>query len=258
MTDITDSAVPVDWATAEELALVVNDLEKTPVDGEYVAVAPAASHPKNYEKWSREFTQWIFSSRTLTLFKSPGLGETSRPGEMEREFRIRLQQVAHERRDALAAKLRQKYTPKIAALQERIRRAEAAKQREADQAKRAKLDTVISFGSTLLGAFLGRKAMSAGNVSRAATTMRGVGRAIDQSGDVTRAGETVEALQQQLAALDAEFRSENDALSSAIDPATSLEKIELRPSKSNIQVRLVALVWLPFTRDAAGGMNAAY
>src|SRR5688572_1314531 len=134
MTEITDSAVPVDWATAEELALTVNDLEKTPVDAEYVASAPSASDPKSYEKWSRDLTQWIFSTRTLTLFKSSELGETSRPGETERDFRIRLQQVAHERRDDLAERLRQKYAPKIAGLQERIRRAESARQREADQA----------------------------------------------------------------------------------------------------------------------------
>src|SRR5688572_4777851 len=119
MTEITDSAVPVDWAAAEELAIAANDLEKTPVDAEYVASAPAASHPKNYEKWSRDFTQWIFSARKLTLWKSGEFEETSKPGETEREFRIRLQQIARERRDEMAERLRLKYAPKIAALQER-------------------------------------------------------------------------------------------------------------------------------------------
>ena len=259
MTEITDNAVPVDWAAAEELAITANDLEKTPVDAEYVPSAPAASHPKNYEKWSREFTQWIFSSRTLTLWKSAEFGEMSKPGESEREFRIRLQQLAREQRDEMAETLRQKYAPKIATLQERLRRAEAAKGREADQARRAKLDTVISLGSTLLGAFLGRKAMSAGNIGRAATTMRGVGRAMDQSGDVTRAGESVDAIQQQLNDLDAQFRAENEALTRNMDSTTAeLETVELRPNKTNIQVRLVALVWLPFTRDASGNVNPAY
>jgi hypothetical protein len=259
MTDITDNAVPVDWAAAEELAITANDLEKTPADAEYVALAPAASDARNYDKWSRDFSQWIFSRRTLTLWKSSELGQTSKPGEDEREFRIRLQQIARERRDAMAEKLRQKYAPKTAALQERLRRAEAAKQREAEQAKRAKFDTVISLGSTLLGAFLGRKAVSASTIGKAATTMRGVGRAIDQSGDVTRASETVEAIQQQLTDLDAQFRAENEALAGAFDPATAeLESIELRPSKTNIQIRLVALVWLPFMRNEAGVGNPAY
>ena len=89
--------------------------------------------------------------------------------------------------------------------------------------------------------------------------MRGVGRAMDQSGDVARAGETVEAIQRQLAELDAQFQAENVALSSAFDPTTAeLQRIELRPSKTNIQVRLVALVWVPFARDASGGGQSAY
>ena len=259
MTEITDSAVPVDWAAAEELAITANDLEKTPVDAEYSAFAPAASQVKNYEKWSKDFAAWIFSHHTLTLYKSAALNQTSRPGEEEREFRIRLQQSAREQRDAAAEKLRQKYAPKLAALQERVRRAEMNRQREAEQAKRAKLNTIISLGSTLLGAFMGKKAMSAGTFGKAATTMRGVGRAMDQSGDVTRASENVESLQQQLNALDAEFRAETDGLAGALDPATEpLETVELRPSKANIQVRLVAMVWLPFTRDAAGLVKPAY
>jgi hypothetical protein len=259
MTEITDNAVPVDWAAAEDLAITANDLEKTPTDAEYAACAPAASQVKNYEKWAKDFTNWIFSHRKLTILQCAALGQTSRPGEEERDFRIRLQQVAREQRDAAAEKLRLKYAPKIAALTERLRRAEAAKQREAEQAKRAKLDAVISLGSTLLGAFLGKKAMSVGTMGKAATTMRGVGRAIDQSGDVARAGETVEAVQLQLNDLDAQFRAETDALAGSLDPTTApLETIELRPSKTNIQVRLVALVWLPFTRDAAGIVNPVY
>src|SRR5690606_29022402 len=114
----------------------------------------------------------IFGHHTLPLYKSSALGQVSKPGEDERDFRIRLQQIAHEQRDIAADKLRQKYAPKIATLQERLRRAVSAKQREAEQANRAKLDSVISLGSTLLGAFLGRKAMSRSTVGKAATTMR--------------------------------------------------------------------------------------
>ena len=170
-----------------------------------------------------------------------------------------LQQAAREQRDAAAEKLRLKYGPKLAALQERLRRAEAARQREAEQAKRAKFDTVISLGSTLLGAFLGRKAVSATNFGRAAGTMRSAGRAMEQSGDVARAQETVEAVQRQWQELQAQFDAEAHGVSSAFDFATEpLESIELRPTKTNIHLRLLALVWLPFHRNALGAVEPAY
>lgn len=259
MTEISDSAVPVDWAAAEELAIAANDLEKTPADAEYAPCAPAASQVKNYAAWAKDFTTWIQNDRKLTLLRSPSLGQVSKPNEEERDFRIRLQQLAREGRDAAAEKLRQKYAPKLTALQERVRRAEAAKQREAEQAKRAKFDTVISLGSTLLGAFLGKKAVSVGTVGKAATTMRSAGRAMNQSGDVTRAQETVEAVQQQLNDLEAQFQAEVNAVSADVDPTTEmLETLELRPTRTNVNIRLVALVWLPFSRDAIGVLNPIY
>lgn len=259
ITEITDNAVPVEWANAETLNLAVNDLEKNPIAAEFVPCASAASQVKNYVGWAKDFTAWIQGDRRLALLRSPGTREVSKPGETEREFRIRLQQVARESRDAAAEKLRQRYAPKLAALQERVRRAEAAKAREAEQAQRAKFDTVISFGSTLLGAFLGRKAVSAGTIGKAATTMRSAGRAMNQSGDVTRAQETVEALQQQHRDLEAQFRAEAEAVGAGVDPATEvLETLELRPTRTNINVRLLALVWLPFSRDAARILNPAY
>ena len=259
MTEITDSAVPVDWAAAEELAITANDLEKNPTEADYAPCAPAASQVKNYAAWAKDFTTWIQNARKMTLLRSPSLNQFSKPGEEERDFRIRLQQASRELRDDAAEKLRAKYAPKIGTLQERLRRAEAAREREADQAKRAKMDTVISIGSTLLGAFLGRKAISVGTVGKAATTMRSAGRAMGQASDVTRAQETVEAVQQQLQALEAEFQAEVTAVTNVDDPATeTVETMDLRPTRTNINVRLIALVWLPFTCDAVGVMNPAY
>ena len=65
--------------------------------------------------------------------------------------------------------------------------------------------------------------------------MRSVGRAVEQAGDVARAGETVEAIKQQLADLDAQFQAEAAAIEAGHDPASeSFETIELRPNKTNI------------------------
>lgn len=248
--EITDRAIPVDWAAAQELLIDVNDLETSPTDGTFAPLPSAAAQAKNYEKWGKDFSAWLYANRKLTLFKSPILDLISRPGESERQFRLRLQQAAHEQRDAAVEKLRQKFAPKLAALQERFRRAQAARDREAEQAKRAKLDTVISFGSTLLGAFLGRKKLSAGTLGKAATTMRGVTRSLDQAGDVNRAADTVEALQQSLADLDAQFREEAETLAQTWEgSANEVETLELRLAKTNIQLKLIGLGWTPRVRE---------
>ena len=91
------------------------------------------------------------------MFKSTRFEVSSQPGESEGDFRNRLSVAAREQRDAAVEKLRTKYAAKHATLTERIRKAEQAVDREAEQARGAKVQTAISLGSTILGAFLGRR-----------------------------------------------------------------------------------------------------
>ncbi len=80
-----------------------------------------------------------------------------------------------------------------------------------------------------------------------------------ESGDVARAQETVEAVNQQLADLDAQFKAETESLQQSGDPQTEeLEKVSLKPTKSNISVKLLTLVWAPQWRDAQGQITSAW
>lgn len=247
LTPITDEAVPVDWAEAREVALDPNALERQPVPGARFAPLPAAaSQARNFGTWQRDWVNALQASRKLTLLKSTVFNRVSEVGESEGDFRVRLQQTAREQRDALRAKLRARYAPRLATLQDRLRRAEQAVEREASQARQAKLSTALSFGSTLLGAFLGRKVLSASNVNRAGTALRGWGRSAEQAADVDRAQETASALRQQLAELDQQFQSEAATLGSAGDPGgETFQTLELRPTKTGITVKLLTLAWNP-------------
>jgi hypothetical protein len=254
LTPIQDSAVPVDWASAAEAGFNLKDLEKIPISRAVFGALPAAgATAKNYSGWSRDFVTWLYANQQLELLRSPSSGEVSRPGEDERDFRIRLQQAARERRDEAVEVLRKKYATKIAAVEEKVRKAQQAVDREAEQARQAGMQTFISVGATLLGAFTGRKVASKSNLSKATTAMRGVSRSVQQQGDVGRAKDTVKAYQQQLEELNAEFKAETDALETRIDPLNeALEKTTFKPRKSDIDVQLVTLVWAPYRGEGQG------
>ena len=161
-------------------------------------------------------------------------------------------------RDELVEALRKKYAPKIATLQERLRKAQAAVDKQKEQAQQAKLQTALSFGSTLLGAFTGRKSLS-GTINKATTAARKAGRAMEEGGDVSRANETVEAIQQQLADLDVQLKTETDTLAEKVDPLTeALETLSVKPKKTDIQVQLVTLAWAPYWQDEQGNVTPAW
>lgn len=260
LTPITDEAVPVAWDQAAAVSFTTSDLATAPEDDAAFGELPVpAGKKKSYDGWSKDFASWLLQSQTIDLLRSPSLKVVSKPGESERDFRVRLQESTRQDRDRASEALRQKYAPKVAALQERRRRAEQAVERESEQAKSQGIQTAISVGATILGAFLGRKSITASTIGRATTAARGAGRVLKETQDVGRARETVAAVDEAIAALDAQFKAEADTLGASTDPLTErLETLALKPTRQNISVRLVALAWAPCWRDRAGAVSPAW
>ncbi|MEM8681219.1 MAG: ATP-binding protein, partial [Planctomycetota bacterium] len=243
-----DQAVPVD-VTLEQL------LKEPPVkEGQYADLSQEASEPKNYTAWKKELSDHLYRSRRYPLWKVPTLGEYSEPGETEIDFRIRLRDRAREERDQQVEKLRDRYERKIERMEERVRKAELRVKKEKSEAAGAKTQSMIRIGETILGVVLGRRRLSRTTVGRASTTMRGMDRANKQQEDVHRAEANVEAYEAQLEDLQQELKDEVSELKAKYDVASlELEEVLLKPRRTDIDIRLVALAWAPFGRDAAGG-----
>lgn len=257
---MTDGAVPVDWDHAVAADLAVADLEQSPEgDAQFLPLPASAGKARSYADWNKDFGGWLFRTQKLELLKSPTTKDVSKPGESERDFRVRLQQSGRELRDKAAESLRQKYAPKITTLEDRIRRAEQMKAKQQAESRSSQVQAAISVGASILGAFLGRKTISATNIGRATTAIKSAGRVMKESQEVGHAEENVAALQQQLEDLEAQFKSESDALAVATDPLNEkLEAISIKPTKANIAVKLVALAWTPQWRDAKGMTTPAW
>ena len=146
------------------------------------------------------------------------LKELSRPTESEREFRLRLVQASREERDEKVEGLRAKYAPKLEAIQEQIRRANERLEREQAQASRSSWDATIAMGSSVLGALLGRKAVSKTNVSRASTAAKAATRAAQQREGVSQAAESLGSLRQKYTELQAKFQLEIEKVDAALRP----------------------------------------
>ncbi|MCC6676448.1 MAG: ATP-binding protein [Phycisphaerales bacterium] len=246
--------VAVDWEHAAESTMTEEDLKTSPaVDAAFGSVPSEAANAKSYDAWKKSLADAIFRTHRLALLRSDSYKLTSRPGESEREFRLRLHQAAREGRDAAADRLRQKYAPRLASLQDRLRRARQAVEVQREQARSANMSTAVSFGAALLSAFTGRKAASAGNIGRAASAAKGVSRSAKESSDVGRAEENAAAVESQLQALEEQFRAELQDLTMQHDPAAEqVTPVSLKPKKANITIRAVVLAWAPFTTGLDG------
>jgi hypothetical protein len=252
--------VSADWAKCDRMSVSVEDLSQdAPEAAEYGDLPATAAKGKSYEAWSKTFVQWVLANRTVELFKSPSQGLLSAPDETEKDFRARLQLKGREARDAAAEALTQKYAPLHDRLTRALQSAQQRVEREKAQANQAKIQTGVSLATTLLGALVGRKVISAGTLGKATTAARSAGRAMKQSQDVELANASVEQVQQRISDLDADFQAELAQAQASVNPVTEkLETVVLRPTRTKVAVKLVGLAWLPHWKDEKGQLTDAW
>ena len=251
--EVNEGPLPVDWENAFSIDVDPADLSRgipSPVMSE---VASPALDPKAYTRWGRDFLKWLPQNATMTLMTCPSLKEAAGPGESRSDFAARIALLRRELRDAEVEKIRRKYTSKLTTLQNRLMRAEQAIEREAEQAKHKKMETAISFGTAIAGAFLGRK-VNTYSASRVGTAVSKAARLQKESGDVARARETAEAVRQEIAELEARLEEEIDAISTVESPEMDIQEEYIRPKSSGMNLVLLGLLWLPYSRDAQGGI----
>src|SRR4029434_7718135 len=173
--------------------------------------------------------------------------------------RIRVQQLARERRDFEVARLRQRFATRIGTLQRQLMRAEQRVEREQEQYGQQKVQTAISVGATLLGAVFGRKTTSIANLGRATTASRGARRITREKEDIERAQQQQQATRAQLDAIEKQLSEEADLLAQTYDPqAETLQEVIVRPAKADILLQDFGLLWIPYWHSKKGNPEPLY
>jgi prefoldin subunit 5 len=242
-----DGPIPLDWSEAEQIEINLRDLDSGPVEGAHYANFPdAASNARSYEDWKKLLNQFIRTNLSLKLLFSPALKTLSEPGEDERDFRIRLQHLAHERRDDAMEEIRKKYSSKLDQLEERHRRAKQAVEQKNAMAAQRKVEAAVSAGTALLGALLGRKTISATSVSRIGTAVRSTSRAFKSGQEISGAVETLQSIEAQIQELQLELEQQLEKISANYNMLEEkLESVEIRAISGNITVHFMGLAWVP-------------
>jgi hypothetical protein len=249
-------ASSADWTGAESAADERLELEEAPrSDAAWDELPPAAARAKSWSAWERSLRSWLYRENRLVLSRCRELRLVSRPGEGAAEFRGLVDLALRERRDAEVDRLRAKHAAAIERLAERERRALALVGREEAQVRSSTLQSAISIGATLLGVLVGRKTLSVGSLGRATSAARGLGRRAKEREDVGDAEAALEAVRSARDELEAELRSEVEALPLG---EALVEPLELAPRKADTVVETFVLAWAPWWIDPKGAAAPAW
>ncbi len=247
------------WDQAQSPGAAWTTRETPEADCTWDSLLPSLADPRKYARWQQQLKDALYRTQRLDLLHCPVLKEFSRPGETEAAFRLRLEQRVREQRDAAVEKLRSRYASKLAALEERIRRAEQMVQQQQTEYRDTSVDTAISVGSSIFGALFGRKVLSRKNVERASSTARRAGRVAREKQDIARARETLDQLLRQRAELEQQIAGEVARIEAHADPHhLQLERVQVGPRKADIATQPVVLAWLPWFVNDTGAARPAY
>ncbi|MEO1498622.1 MAG: DUF87 domain-containing protein [Planctomycetota bacterium] len=201
-----------------------------------------------------ELKDWLYQSRRVTLFRCEAADAVSDPEESEAEFRTRLAVSAGKLLGDEKAEIEARYAKKLKAADEKIKTKQAYYEEQKSQfwGRLAGFAMVVMqlVLSAVGGKSTSRKATSSMSQARQASTERS---------QQNRAKTALEDAIADKAQLEAELAEKLvEAEESLAADRLELERLELSPRKSDIDVDRVVLVWLPYELDPRGRATPVY
>lgn len=234
-----------DWAAAETTPFALDDCRiDTPGGGSYYPLPSIIAQQKDSKAIAKSFGDYLYQNSRLELSRIKGGNFESKPGENPSDFKVRFNDYLRQQKDLAVEKLREKYRVRQSGLEQKLNRALDRLDKEKVDVQAKTADSLVSFGVAVVGAFFGRKAMSAANLGRAATGVRSVGRVVKEKSDVKRAEEEIAELRQAMEALSAEIEQRANELADTYNPEQyEVETFTLSPRRGDIFDVRVALLW---------------
>jgi len=204
----------------------------------------AAGHAKNFNAWEKEAKSVLFETCSLILLSCKALKLDAEPGEAAEAFQARIHHAAREKRDLEMAALKQKMEKRFVTLRDQIRRAEDRVERTRSAHSEKKLNTALSFGSTLLGAFLGSKKASVTNVNRTRSSLSKASKLGKSKDDIQRAEDALTAKVKQFEDLEAQLERDLEALREKYLPENLVVDERVLPfRKGDFRYSFFGLLW---------------
>jgi hypothetical protein len=228
--------------------------ESTPDETAKFAELPSELHrERSYSAFLRQLAEHLYRESELKIVSCDLVGASSKTGESRDDFCKRIEPLLATAKETERTKLEQQFDKKLAAVDSRIKTAEArvSSQRWQFFARIGTMlwvlvDTVLS----VMGKGLPGRRRSLDPAFRSVATERG---------QQATAQVTLEKLLDEKTSLEVD---RDKTLAGLDDKYTAahvpLEEVVLKPRKTDIEIDRVSLVWLPYRLDTQGAAQPVY
>ncbi|MEV9498522.1 ATP-binding protein [Aliarcobacter butzleri] len=218
--------------------------EKEKPNSFYYELPSFIQKEKDLKVIEKDFMDYIYRSSKLTLYKNEFLKITSKQTESLNDFKIRLQDRLNEKIDLEVEKLKVKFVKENDSIETKLSKLYEKLQKEEIQATSTTTDTIISIGTSLLGAFFGNSVINKTNIGKVATSAKGASKILKERNDVKQIENEILELQQQKETLKTLLENEIEKINLANQSSNfPIEEIFIKPKRSDIYNTKLVLLW---------------
>lgn len=246
------------WESATEVESPIDISNEADPEFEFAELPTELSSVTAFKKLTTQFKDYLYRHHALTIYRAAELNKFAPAGLSEGEARIHFTQDVRELRDRETEKIRAKYATKAQTLEKSIRAAADRLDRQRAELNQASVSSVITLGTSVLGAFFGNKTKSRSS-GKTDSIIRGAQQTAKKKADADRAEEAMRQLSLDLEDLQTSIKLEIDELTRKYDVhRIEIESVEIPPRKSDIKTEPLILLWLPWQIDEHGQSSPLY
>ncbi|RLD82910.1 MAG: hypothetical protein DRJ10_04555 [Bacteroidetes bacterium] len=230
----------LDLNEAEDFSFDADLLDKKPLEQSKFGALPSFIEDlKNLKPLEKNYSDYLYRTNKIELYKCTELKAESKPGETIRDFKIKLVEIIRDKKAEVVEVLRKKYGTKGDRLQTKYARLQTKLQKERTDVSSRQTDTAMSLGMAVLGTFLG-----SGSKSKAMRGISSAGKISKEKADVRRVENEIRQLKKDMQELRNDLTLEIDIIKKKYTiESYKIETFHIKPRKTDIYNVKMSLFW---------------
>ena len=213
------------------------------VNSNYYETPIFIQNEKELKQIQKDFTDFIFRTTKLSLYKNEDLKIISKQNESLTDFKIRIQDRLNEKIDEQIESLQEKFSKTNDSIDDKLNKLFDKLEKEQLQANTTTTDAIISIGTSLLGAFFG-KTTTASTLGKVASSAKGATKILKEKSDVKYVENEIQQLQIEKEELQKTLENEISKINEENKISNfQIEEIFIKPKRTDIFNIKLELLW---------------
>ena len=213
------------------------------VNSNYYETPIFIQNEKELKQIQKDFTDFIYRTNKLSLYKNEDLKIISKQNESLTDFKIRIQDRLNEKIDEQVESLQEKFSKTNDSIDDKLNKLFDKLEKEQLQASATTTDAIISIGTSLLGAFFG-KSTTASTLGKVASSAKGATKILKEKSDVKYVESEIQQLEIEKEELQKTLENEISKINEENKISNfQIEEIFIKPKRTDIFNIKLELLW---------------